>query len=347
MEQKKAAVVATMKDVADKAGVSTATVSRALMNPEKVSALTRQKVQRAVHLVGYCAQTIGRQSKRHDTHTLLAAVPDIGDPFFSGILRGIEETADEQGYLVLVIDYAHQLSAKKSFCELFGARQIDGVLLLGSDPPFNIDKTEQQNLPPMVMINEFVPELQLPTVHIDNLTAAYDAVDYLVGLGHRRIGFISGPAHQMLCQYRLQGYIQAISRHGIAPDEQLVFRGKASFQTGAAGLNALISRACPPTAIFCHNDIIAFGALSQARKNGLGVPADISLVGFDDIAFAHFCDPPLTTVAQPSYQLGREALLLLLRQVRQQVVGSTSLLLESKLIVRGSTSIPPIKTYTQ
>lgn len=347
MEQKKTAAVATMKDVADKAGVSTATVSRALMDPEKVSALTRQKVQLAVHLVGYSSQAIGRQSKHHDTRTLLAAVPDIGDPFFASILRGIEEAADEQGYWVLIIDYAHQLPDKKSFYELIGARQIDGVLLLGSDPPFNIDKAEQQNLPPMVMINEFVPELQLPTVHIDNLTAAYEAVNFLIGLGHRRIGCISGPAHQLLCQYRVQGYIQAISRHGIALDEQLVFRGEAAFQTGAAGLNALISRACPPTAIFCHNDIIAFGALSQARKHGLGVPADISLVGFDDIAFANFCDPPLTTVAQPSYQLGREALLLLLRQVRQQVVGSTSLLLESKLIVRGSTAMPRIKTYTQ
>jgi len=346
VEQKKAAAVATMKDVADNAGVSTATVSRALMNPEKVSALTRQKVQLAVRAVGYCAQVIGRQSKRHDTHNLLVLVPDIGDPFFAGILRGIEETADEQGYLVLIVDYAHQLSDKKSFSELIAARQIDGMLLLGSDPPFNIDKAEQQNLPPMVMINEFVPELQLPTVHIDNLTAAYEAVDYLVGLGHRSIGCISGPAQQMLCQYRVRGYSQALSRHGIVPDERLIFRGETTFQTGAAGLNALISRTCPPTAIFCHNDIIAFGALSQARKNGLNIPADISLVGFDDIAFANFCDPPLTTVAQPRYQLGREALLLLLRQVRQQAVGNTSLLLESKLIVRGSTAMPRIKIYT-
>ncbi len=347
MEQKKAAAMATMKDVADKAGVSTATVSRALMNPEKVSVLTRQKVQLAVNAVGYSAQVIGRQSKHHDTRNLLVMVPDICDPFFADIVRGIEETADEQGYLVLIVDYAHQFSDKKNVSELITSRQIDGMLLLGSEPPFNIDKTEQQNLPPMVMINEFVPELQLPTVHIDNLTAAYEAVDYLIGLGHRNIGCISGPANQMLCKYRVRGYIQALSRHGIVPDDKLVFRGKATCQTGAAGLNALISRTHPPTAIFCHNDIIAFGALSQARKNGLSVPADMSLVGFDDIAFANCCEPPLTTVAQPRYQLGREALLLLLRRVRQQTVGNTSLLLESKLIVRGSTAMPRIKIDTQ
>ncbi len=344
MEPKKATGMATMKDVADKAGVSTATVSRALMTPEKVSALTQKKVQLAVDAVGYSPQPMGRLLKRNETRNLLVVVPDICDPFFAEMLRGIEETADEQGYWVLMVDCAHQRPHKKSFSDLIIARQIDGMLLLGSEPPFGIDKAEQQNLPPIVMVNEFVPELQLPTVHIDNLTAAYEAVDYLFSLGHRRIGCISGPEHLTLCQYRLQGYIQALSRHGIPSDGHMVFRGEVNFQTGTAGLNALISRTYPPTAIFCHNDIIAFGALSQAKKNGLSVPADLSLVGFDDIAFATFCDPPLTTVAQPSYQLGREALLLLLQQVRQQAVGNASLLLDSKLIVRGSTAMPRIKT---
>ncbi|NDL64869.1 DNA-binding transcriptional regulator CytR [Acerihabitans arboris] len=343
MEQKKAAGMATMKDVAEKAGVSTATVSRALMNPEKVSVTTRRKVQLAVSDVGYSPQPLGRQVKRNETRNLLAVVPDICDPFFSEILRGIEETADENGYLVLIADCAHQRPHKKSFSDLIIARQIDGMLLLGSEPPFAIDIAEQLNLPPMVMVNEFVPELALPTVHIDNLTAAYEAVDYLFSLGHRRIACISGPKHLTLCQYRVQGYIQALRRHGIPSEEHIVIQGDISYQTGATGLNALISRTYPPTAIFCHSDIIAFGVLSQAKKVGLDVPADLSLIGFDDITLARFCDPPLTTVAQPGYQLGREALLLLLQQLRQQAVTNTSLLLDSKLIVRGSTAMPRIK----
>ncbi len=344
MELKRPTVVATMKDVAEKAGVSTATVSRALMNPEKVSAQTRKRVQIAVQSVGYDPQPLARQVKRNETRNVLVMVHDICDPFYSEMLRGIEETADEQGYLVLIADCAHQHPDKKSFSDLIIARQIDGMLLLGSVLPFAIDKTQQQNLPPMVMANEFVPELELATVHIDNLTAAYEAADYLFKLGHRRIGCISGPADLTLCQYRVQGFIQALRRHGIPAGEHMVYRGDISFQTGAAGLNALISQTNPPTAIFCHSDIIAFGALSQARKIGLSVPNDLSLIGFDDITLANYCDPPLTTVAQPSFQIGREATLLLLQQVRQHQMTNTSLLLDSKLIVRGSTAAPRIKT---
>lgn len=344
MEHKKPTLMATMKDVAEKAGVSTATVSRALMNPEKVSAQTRKRVQIAVQTVGYDPQPLARQVKRNETRNLLVMVPDICDPFYADMLRGIEETADEHGYLVLIADCAHQHPNKKSFGDLVIARQIDGMLLLGSDLPFAIDKSQQQNLPPMVMANEFVPELELATVHIDNLTAAYEAADYLFKLGHRRIACISGPANQTLCQYRVQGYIQALRRHGIAAEDALVIRGDISFQTGAAGLNTLISQINPPTAIFCHSDIIAFGALSQAKKIGLSVPQDLSLIGFDDLALANYCDPPLTTVAQPSYQIGRQAMLLLLQQVRQHQITNTSLLLDSKLIIRGTTATPRIKT---
>ena len=343
MELKKPPIMATMKDVAEKAGVSTATVSRALMNPEKVSAQTRKRVQIAVQSVGYDPQPLSRQIKRNETSNLLVMVPDICDPFFADMLRGIEETADEQGYLVLLADCAHQRPAKKSFSDLIIARQIDGMLLLGSTLPFAIDRSQQPNLPPMVMANEFVPELELATVHIDNLTASYEAVDYLFKLGHRRIGCIGG-AELPLCQYRLQGYIQALRRHGVPAEEHMVFLGDISYQTGAAGVNALISQINPPTAIFCHSDIIAFGALSQAKKIGLSVPDDLSLIGFDDITLASFCDPPLTTVAQPSYQIGREAVLLLLQQIRQHQVTNTSLLLDSELIIRGSSAAPRKKT---
>ncbi|TKI03439.1 DNA-binding transcriptional regulator CytR [Martelella alba] len=344
MERKKPSVMATMKDVAEKAGVSTATVSRALMNPEKVSVQTRKRVQIAVQSVGYDPQPLARQIKRSETRNLLVMVPDICDPFFAEILRGIEETADEQGYLVLLADCAHQQPTRKSFTNLIIARQIDGILLLGSNLPFAIDKSQQQNFPPMVMANEFVPELELSTVHIDNLTASYEAVDYLFKLGHRRIGCIGGTEKHPQCQYRTQGYIQALRRHGIPTDQQMLFLGDISYQTGACGLNTLISQSQPPTAIFCHSDIIAFGALSQAKKIGLTVPDDLSLIGFDDITLANFCDPPLTTVAQPSYQIGREAMLLLLQQIRQHQISNTSLLLDSKLIVRGSSSPPRKKT---
>lgn len=193
MKPKKQVVAATMKDVALKANVSTATVSRALMNPDKVSQATRNRVEQAALEVGYLPQSLGRNMKRNESRTILVIVPDICDPFFSEVIRGIEVTAAEHGYLVLIGDCAHQNQKEKTFIDLIITKQIDGMVLLSSRLPFDASVEEQRNLPPMVMSNEFAPELELPTVHIDNLTAAFNAVNYLHELGHQRIGCIAGP----------------------------------------------------------------------------------------------------------------------------------------------------------
>ena len=264
-------------------------------------------------------------------------VPDICDPFFSEIIRGIEVTAAEQEYLVLIGDCAHQNRQEKTFIDLIITKQIDGMLLLGSRLPFDAGVEEQRNLPPMVMANEFAPELELPTVHIDNLTAAFNAVNYLHELGHRRIGCIAGPEEMPLCHYRLQGYVQALRRSGITVDPHYIARGNFTYEAGANALEQLLALPVPPTAVFCHSDIMALGALSLAKRRGLKVPEDLSIIGFDNISLSEFCDPPLTTVAQPRFDIGREAMLLLLDQLHGHSVSSGSRLLDCELIVRGST----------
>lgn len=337
MNPKKQVVAATMKDVAERANVSTATVSRALMNPEKVSQATRNKVEQAAIDVGYLPGSLNRNLKRNESRTILVIVPDICDPFFSEIIRGIEITAADQGYLVLIGDCAHQNQQEKTFIDLIITKQIDGMLLLGSRLPFDASKEEQRNLPPMVMANEFAPELELPTVHIDNLTAAFNAVNYLHELGHDRIACIAGPEEMPLCHYRLQGYVQALRRSGMQVDPHYIARGDFTFNAGAQALDQLLNLPNPPTAIFCHSDVMALGALSQAKRRGYKVPDDLSIIGFDNIALAEFCDPPLTTISQPRFEIGREAMLLLLDQLQGQVVSSGSRLLDCELIVRGST----------
>ncbi|MGP9421288.1 DNA-binding transcriptional regulator CytR [Ewingella allii] len=340
LDEKKDLNAATMKDVAEMAGVSTATVSRALMNPEKVSAPTRQKVEQAVLAVGYSPHALSRNLKRNESRTILVIVPDICDPYFADVIQGIERTAAEHGYLVLIGDCAQQNQQEKTFINLIITKQIDGMLLLGSDLPFDASKEEQRNLPPMVMANEFAPELELPTVHIDNLTAAYEAVHYLIGLGHQRIGCITGPDQMPLCQYRTQGYIQALRRSGLNVEADYSAKGDFSYESGALALIDLMSQPVPPTAIFCHNDVMAIGAMFQAKKMGLRIPEDLSVVGFDDIKQSQYFDPPLTTVAQPRFQLGRQAMLLLLEQLNGHSVQSGSRLLESELVIRGSTAAP-------
>ena len=338
MKAKKPVVAATMKDVALQANVSTATVSRALMKPEKVSQATRNRVEQAALEVGYLPQLQGRNMKRNESRTILVIVPDICDPFFSEVIRGIEVTAAAQGYLVLIGDCAHQNQQEKTFIDLIITKQIDGMLLLGSRLPFDASIEEQGNLPPMVMANEFAPELGLPTVHIDNLTASFNAVNYLHELGHQRIGCIAGPEEMPLCHYRLQGYVQALRRCGITVDPHYIARGNFTFEAGSTALEQLLALPQPPTAVFCHSDIMALGALSYAKRRGLKIPDDLSIIGFDNISLAEFCDPPLTTVSQPRFDIGREAMLLLLNQLSGQVVDSGSRLLDCELIIRGSTS---------
>ncbi|EGE1181143.1 TPA: DNA-binding transcriptional regulator CytR [Escherichia coli] len=341
MKAKKQETAATMKDVALKAKVSTATVSRALMNPDKVSQATRNRVEKAAREVGYLPQPMGRNVKRNESRTILVIVPDICDPFFSEIIRGIEVTAANHGYLVLIGDCAHQNQQEKTFIDLIITKQIDGMLLLGSRLPFDASIEEQRNLPPMVMANEFAPELELPTVHIDNLTATFDAVNYLYEQGHKRIGCIAGPEEMPLCHYRLQGYVQALRRCGIMVDPQYIARGDFTFEAGSKAMQQLLDLPQPPTAVFCHSDVMALGALSQAKRQGLKVPEDLSIIGFDNIDLTQFCDPPLTTIAQPRYEIGREAMLLLLDQMQGQHVGSGSRLMDCELIIRGSTRALP------
>ncbi|MBP2169157.1 LacI family repressor for deo operon, udp, cdd, tsx, nupC, and nupG [Erwinia toletana] len=338
MEQNQQTTAATMKDVAERAGVSTATVSRALMNPEKVSVATRQKVEQAVIDVGYSPHALARNARRSESRTILVIVPDICDPFFSEIIRGIEVTAAQENYLVLIGDCAHQNQQETSFLNLMLTRQIDGMVLLGSQVPFDTGIEEQRNLPPMVMANEFAPELELPTVHIDNLTAAFEAVNHLHQLGHRRIACIAGPEEMPLCHYRLQGYIQALRRNGLPVEPEYIVRGDFTFEAGARALKQLMALPQPPDALFCHSDIMALGAMSQAKSSGLHVPQDLSLVGFDDIELARYSDPQLTTVAQPRFNIGREAMLLLLEQLQGKVVSNGSRLLDFELKIRGSSA---------
>jgi LacI family repressor for deo operon, udp, cdd, tsx, nupC, and nupG len=332
--------MATMKDVAQLAGVSTATVSRALMNPEKVSPTTRKRVEDAVLESGYSPNSLARNLRRNESKTIVTIVPDICDPYFAEIIRGIEDAAVEHGYLVLLGDSGQQQRRENSFVNLVFTKQADGMLLLGTDLPFDVSKSEQKNLPPMVMACEYAPELELPTVHIDNLTSAFEVVNYLGQMGHKKIAEISGPETAALCHFRHQGYLQALRRANVTMNPSYQIFGDFSFEAGAKALRQLYNLPIPPTAIFCHNDMMAIGAIQEAKRLGWRVPQDLSVVGFDDIKFAQYCDPPLTTVAQPKYEIGRQAMLMMLEVLRGNDVRAGSRLLETELVIRESVAHP-------
>ncbi|WP_339056495.1 DNA-binding transcriptional regulator CytR [Candidatus Regiella endosymbiont of Tuberolachnus salignus] len=337
MEQKKKL---TMKNVAEIAGVSTATVSRTLMKPEKVSSDTRKKVEQAVVKAGYYPNALCRNVKHRKSHNILVIVPDISDPFFLEIIQGIKETALDHSYLIIIVDCVQQIWSKKTIIDLTISKKIAGMLLLGANLPFDITKEQQPNLPPMVMANEFVPELELSTVHIDNLSAAFQAVNYLYKLGHQHIACVAGLETMPLSYYRLQGYIQALRRNNIAIKNEYIVRAHCSYESGIKAFATLMALPYAPTAIFFYSDIMAVGAIWQAKQLGLRIPQDVSLIGFDNLKCSQYCDPPLTTVAQPSYQIGQKVMLLLLDQLAGKRAKTGSHLLDYELIIRKSTAIP-------
>ncbi|PMH46262.1 DNA-binding transcriptional regulator CytR [Vibrio sp. 10N.286.49.B3] len=328
--------MATMKDVALLAGVSTATVSRALTAPEKVLLSTRTRVENAATTVGYKTTLASRTARKNDSKTIIVIVPDITDPYFSEIIKGIEDVAFKHNYLVLIGDNQQKEKHDPSFINLALAKQAEGMILLGADIPFGINKSDQHDLPPMVMACEYDPDLKLPTVHIDNLTSTYKAINFLIKLGHSKIAQISGPQNASLSNFRHQGYLQGLRRAKINIKPEYTCYGEFSYESGAKAIRKLFSLAQPPTAIFCHSDTMAIGAMKEIKRLGFRIPEDVSIVGFDDIHFAKYCDPPLTTVAQPSYEIGCEAMLMILERLQGNEVHSGSRLLDSTLVIRGS-----------
>ncbi|MBD3896827.1 substrate-binding domain-containing protein [Halomonas sp. ML-15] len=327
----------TIKDVARVAGCSTATVSRALANPEKVSDTTRERVALAIAEVGYAPNVAARNLRRAESKTIVALLPDISNPFFSEIINGMEEVAHQAGYQVLIGDCEHDPARAEAYFELLPTNQADGILLLTAEvPAVLVRQADGQSSFPLVMACEFFTDIDLPTVAIDNHQAACHAIDYLISLGHRRIATLSGPAANPICKERVRGYRGTLAAHGLSAEAHIVegdFGFRSGYQQGLALLDPAQAR---PTAIFCHSDEMAIGVLKAARQLGLAVPGQLSVVGFDNIGFSEYCEPELTTISQPRNEIGQQAMQLLLGLMRDKPVVRHQTL-STQLIVRKST----------
>ena len=330
--------MASIKDVAKLAGVSTATVSRTLSMPEKVSERTRMRVLRAVEDIGYRLNTAARQFRRQRTETILVVVPDIGNPFFSNIIQGIETEAQRQGYRVVLGESDSSQRDTASYAGYMRQQHADGAILLSVDGAEEF-ATESQNMP-VVMACEYLPKSPFPTVRINNSQAAMDAVSYLIDLGHRRIAYINGPADSPLCKDRLRGYKRAMKTAGLAIEPQWVAAGDYSPESGRLAAIELLQLKNPPTAIFTASDPMAIGALRAAAELGVSIPGKLSLIGFDDIRFAEYMSPSLTTVHQPREAIGHTAMQKLAKLLRGEAVAAQTIL-EHELIVRESTGKAP------
>lgn len=329
-----------IRKVAELAGVSVATVSRTLKTPERVSPQTRERVHLAVEQAGYRPNLMAVQFRSRKTRNLVVLVPVIANVFFARVISGIQEAAHALNYRVLLCDTRGREEVETAYAELVHAHQADGVIQLRAFNPFG-ENCHGGSPPPMVNACEVLDAPPCPSVRLDNRAAARAMTEHLLALGHRRIGLIKGPQGSPLTRERIAGYEDALREAGITPVPELLCRGNFTLQAGYDAAGQLLSCAERPTAIFCENDEMAIGAIQRIRQSGLRVPEDISVAGFDDIPFAAYCDPPLTTIAQPAEAFGRHAVEMLVAQFEQHPLETPHLVLPYSLVVRGSTAAAP------
>lgn len=337
--------VSNIYEVARRAGVSTATVSRVLSRPDVVSAATRRKVMQAVEAIGYAPNAAAKTLRTRRSNKLVVTVPDISNPFYSLILKGIQDAAQRDGYAVLLGDTQHDEHREENYARMLQRKEADGLVFLGHRLPAAAAELARAMAPrcaPIVHGCEYGPNLGVPSVHIDNAAAAARAMDHLYAFGHRRIGIVTGPLVSPLSRDRLQGATDRAREHGGA-DELMVARGDFTIESGSKAADALLGWSEPPTALFCFNDMMAIGAMATARRRGLRVPRDLSVIGFDDILVAAHIDPPLTTIAQPMREIGEGAVRLLLEILRGDGIEPVSVTLPHTLTVRGSTGPRPAR----
>ena len=330
----------TMKDIAEKAGVSTATVSRVLAKTGKVAVTTRRRVEQISSEMGYHLNSVSRPVISGRPLTILALVPDLSDCYYSKLIEGVAAACEKLGHLILYLNMLpHKLQNLGQITTNLTI-QPDGILMMGETDISTIEGYTRKALP-TVLVNDCSAGLTYPAVGIDNLTAAFEAVRYLMSLGHRRIACVTGPDSITLYQYRRQGYIQALCRGNIPLEPRYFFRGDLTARSGAEALSYLMHLPNPPQAIFCHNDRMAIGLLKQAKQIGINVPEQLSVIGFDDIDEALHSNPPLTTVSQPRYELGIESITLLSNIITGASPIPGSRILETHLVCRDSTSLAP------
>lgn len=334
--------MSTIYEVAKRAGVSTATVSRVLSRPDVVAPDTRRKVMQTVARLGYEPNYAAKNLRTLRSRKLLITVPDISNPFFSLILQGIEDAAQREGYAVLVGDTQHNEKREEGYALILKRKEADGLIFLGHRLPkeaAGLIKAMAPKRAPIVNGCEFSPRLGVPSVHIDNAKAASEVMDHLYRLGHRRIAVVTGPLVSPLSRDRLRG-VNARAKVERASADLLVVQGDFSIGSGVAAADQLLLRRDPPTAVFCFNDEMAIGVIDAAKRLRKSVPRDLSVAGFDDIRFARYTDPALTTIAQPMREIGEGTVRLLLEILHGHEISPVSVTLPHTLMVRASTAPP-------
>lgn len=328
---------ATIKNVAERAGVSKATVSRVLNNHPYVADDIRARVQQAMLELGYQPNRAARRLRAKSSDILGLIIPDIQNPLFQSVVRGIEDAAYAQQMNVVLCNTDDIPQKQMVYLRVMQAERAAGVLVvptLSSDG--DVLRPVQEAGTPIVLLDRDVDQFEADLVRTDNVHGAYAAVWHLAALGYKRIAIIAGSQYLTPGHERLRGYQNALEKAGLALDRTLIREGNFRVESGYTLARDLVTALNPPDAIFVSNNLMTLGALRALHELGIRIPEDVALVGFDDMPWAGDLYPPLTTVAQSGYELGQIAVELLLRRIAQPALPFRRVILQPQLVVRRS-----------
>ena len=339
----------TITDVARAANVHASTVSRVLNGRAELSLLpeTRERVIAAATRLGYRPSALARGLRLRRTFTLGMLVPDITNPVFPSIIKGVEGAAHTRGYHLILCNTDDSFEREASYLRVLREWRVDGILIASSSTADSTLAELRREKVPFVLLNSASRASDDLAVVPDNRQGVSAALDHLIQLGHRRIGLIAAPQTTVTGQERLLAARAALRRHHLSIDDALVVVADSfSEVSGYHAARRLLLDGEPLTAIFCANDLIALGAIRSAREIGLAVPDDLSVVGFNNIPQSELFDPPLTTVHVPQEEMGVLAAALLIDQLDGRHIERRHVVLETEIVVRGSTAPPPASTTT-
>jgi len=340
--------VVTRDEIAAAAGVSAATVSYVVNNgPRPVSPRTRSKVLHAIDSLGYKPNAIARNLRMHRSTTIGLIIPDINNPYFAQVARGVEQMASENGLTTVLCHSSYSVEGELRYVDVLQSERAAGVIWFPATNSPEPGKRMTEFGMPLVILDRSVPGVPAPAVVANNFLGGLLATGHLIELGHRTIGYIARSTDLSHSSERLRGYQAALANFGIERDDSLIVRGGFKLEDGYQAAKQLLEGPHRPSGIFAYNDFMALAALRAAYELGIHVPGDLSVVGFDDIPEAAFACPSLTTIAQAKHEMGRQGVAFLLEIINQNPPGtSRSESLPVELVVRESTGpVPPADNH--